>query len=375
MQRLQQRNVAQLRLRNQHLAQQTFENPADVVRWFGAVQAQDFAAAQWALGLRTKGAVLSDVQEAIVRREIVRTWPMRGTLHFVARDDVRWMLELLTSRVIRSASARHRQLELDDRVFARAEKVISKALLGGRQLTRPAVYEALGAAGIATRESRGLHIIGYLAMRRVLCFGAHAGKQPTLVLLDEWVPNAKSMPRDVALAELALRYFTSHGPATVQDFSWWAGLTLRDARSGAESARPQLVNETVDGISYWLSESRGSPRRSKATSAHLLPAYDEYTVAYRDRSAVLTAAFAKRVNAGGGILKPVVIVDGQVVGTWNKAVQRNQVAVSVSPFTPISAAQQQRIETAAERYGAFLQMPVATSRATANRSAGRVRLT
>jgi len=354
MQRLQQRSVAQLRLRNQHLAQQTFENPADVVRWFGAVQAQDFAAAHWALGLRTKGAVLSDVQQAIVRREVVRTWPMRGTLHFVASDDVRWMLELLTSRVIRSASARHRQLELDDRVFARAEKVIGRALVGGRQLTRPALYEALGAAGIVTRESRGLHIIGYLAMRRVLCFGAHAGKQPTLVLFDEWVPNAKSMPRDVALAELALRYFTSHGPATVQDFSWWAGLNLRDARSGIESARPQLVNEDLNGISYWLSESRGSPRRSKATSAHLLPAFDEYTVAYRDRSAVLDPAFAKRVNAGGGIFKPIVVIDGQVVASWKNSVTKSGLVLSVKPFSRIDQMPWSAIDAAAQRYARFL---------------------
>ncbi len=353
--RLQQRSIAQLRLRNQYIAQQTLDSPADVVRWFGAMQAQEYAAAHWALGLRTKGAVLADIEQAIVRREIVRTWPMRGTLHLVARDDVRWMLQLLAPRTMGAASARHRELELDDRIFARAEKVIVAALKGGRQLTRPALYQALGAAGIATKESRGLHIVGHLARRSIVCFGAPVGKQPTIVLLDDWVPNAKPMTRDVALAELALRYFTSHGPATVQDFSWWSGLTLRDARSGIESARPRLVNDSIDGISYWLAESRGAARRtSRAPSAHLLPAFDEYTVAYRDRSAVLDPAFAKRVNAGGGIFNPIVVIDGQVVGSWKSQATKSGLALTISPFSRIDRTKWRAIDDAARRYARFL---------------------
>jgi hypothetical protein len=175
------------------------------------------------------------------------------------------------------------------------------------------------------------------------------------VLFDEWLPNAKALPRDAALAELALRYFTSHGPATVQDFSWWAGLTLGDARSGVESARPRVVNEVINGISYWLAESNGTSRRtSKATSAHLLPSYDEYTVAYRDRSAVLDPAFATRVNAGGGIFKPIVVIDGQVVGSWKNRVSKSGLVVTVSPFSRTGKMPWRAVDAAAQRYARFL---------------------
>ncbi|MGQ0642641.1 MAG: winged helix DNA-binding domain-containing protein [Gemmatimonadaceae bacterium] len=339
-----------------------FEKPGDLVRWFGAVQGQDYLEALWGVGLRTKGAMQQDIERAIARREIVRTWPMRGTLHFVAPDDIKWMVTHLTPRVMTAAAARHRELELDAAVFTRAAKVCERVLQGGKHLTRPALYAALGAAGIRASESRGMHIMSYLAHRGPLCFGPRSGKQATFTLLEEWIPNATMLSRDEALAELALRYFQSHGPASLHDFAWWSGLPVADARRGIESVQPLLLSEAVEGRSYWFTEqAHNTKSTTTSTRAYLLPVFDEYVVAYRERSAVRDPALTKRVNAGGGIFKPIVVIDGRVVGTWKRDFQGSGVAIAASPFTRISAEHRRKIERAARRYGAFLQMPVTTA--------------
>ncbi|HJU73130.1 MAG TPA: winged helix DNA-binding domain-containing protein [Gemmatimonadaceae bacterium] len=344
-------DVARHRLHNQHIQRPTFDDPAKVVRWFGAVQAQEFFDALWAVGLRTRGALKGTIERAIAERTIVRTWPMRGTLHFVAPDDAHWMLKLLTPRVIAASASRHRQLELDLAVFRRAEKVLISSLRGGKALTRPAIYEKLNAAGIRTHDSRGLHILGYLAQRGVICFGARDGKQATFVLLDEWVPNARALDRHDALVELARRYITSHGPATVHDFAWWAGLTVADAREGLEGA--SLRVEQIEGRSYWLASV---PRihGPKSSRAYLLPVYDEYTVAYRDRSAVLDPKLAKHVNAGGGVLRPIVVIDGRVMGTWKRSIEKGAAIVTITSFTRLPKYRREAIEDAAARYARFL---------------------
>lgn len=348
-------DVVQLRLRHQQLMRRTFDKPADLVRWFGAVQGQDYNAALWGIGLRTRGARQSDVEQAVAAREIVRTWPMRNTLHFVAAGDIRWMLELLAPRMMAATLARHRELELDDKIFARAEQVIVQALAGGRRLTRPAIYRALGAAGIATRANRGTHILAHLSLRRILCFGPRDDKHATVVLLDEWVPNAQSLARAAALAELALRYFQSHGPATAHDFAWWSGLTIGDARAGIEAVQPRLVSETVAGKTLWLVAAASGRRGATSQQrAHLLPAFDEYTVAYRDRSAVLDPEYALRVNAGGGVFKPIVVLDGRVVGTWTRTADRTGTHITIAPFGRVNAEKRHLVEGAAARYGRFI---------------------
>lgn len=349
-------DIARHRLFNQQIARPTFEKPGDLVHWFGAVQAQDYLPALWAVGLRTRRAVEATVEQAIAQRSIIRTWPMRGTLHFVAPNDAHWMLQLLTPRVVASSVRRHRELELDDAVFARAEKRVIAALQGGNRLTRRALYDALAAAGISTASSRGLHIVGYLAQRRVICFGPRAGKQPTLVLFDEWVPNAKRLERPEALTELTTRYFTSHGPATVHDFAWWSGLTIADVRAGLEGATSRLLSEVIDGRTYWF-DATTRCARSTSPKAYLLPVFDEYAVAYRDRSAVLDPLLTKRVNAGGGIFKAIIVLDGQVVGTWTRAFKKGGVTIALTPFAQLSKAHWRAIAAAAERYGEFVGMP------------------
>ena len=175
-------DVVRSRLRNQRIDVHDGETPADIVRWLGAVQAQDYRGALWGVGLRVPGVVERDVEMALADRAIVRTWPMRGTLHFVAPDDVRWMLELLAPRVIARSAGRYRQLELDEATLARCRTVVERALGGGKQLSRPAIYEVLDAAGVPTGDQRGLHILGWLAMNGAICFGAPNGSPLGIIM-------------------------------------------------------------------------------------------------------------------------------------------------------------------------------------------------
>jgi hypothetical protein len=348
-------NIPARRLHNQRIAGAGFENPAAVVTWMGAVQAQDYLGALWALGHRMKTAREDAIEQAIADRTVVRTWPMRGTLHFVAPADIRWMLALLTPRVIAGQRGRHRQLELDQAVFDRSRDLLTRALEGGRQLTRDALYETLEAARVSTAGQRGIHILARLAQDGLLCFAARQGKQQTFALLEEWVPAARMLEREEALAELAGRYFTSHGPATVHDFTWWSGLTLADAKVGIELDGPRLEREVIDGRDYWRAAEEPDVSQASPT-AWLLPPFDEYTIAYKDRSAVLDPAQGG-VISGNGIFYPVIVLDGRVAGTWKRVFKKGSVVITLSPFAPLKKKERQAVAVAAERYGVFLGMP------------------
>jgi hypothetical protein len=336
-------STAQQRLRTQRLAGAGFDSPADVVRWFGAVQAQDSAGALWAVGMRATGATAADVEQAIAARAIVRTWPLRGTIHFVAPEDVGWMLTHFAPRTIARAAPRLRQLELDARVLAKSRAIFVRALQGGRQLTRPRLYALLERAGIVTRDNRGLHILWRCAHDGLICFAAREGKQPAFALLDEWVPRAGMRDRDDALAELARRYFTSHGPATVQDFIWWSGLSAAEGRKAQELAGP-------------LPDSaKTTHSRVRSPHAVLLPPYDEYTVAYRDRSAALDPAHA---GAGrNGIFSPTIVLDGRIAGTWTRRIEADAVTIALKPFAKLTGARARSVAAAAARYGKFIGRP------------------
>jgi len=345
-------DIVKLRLDAQRISATTFTRPAEVVAWLGAVQAQDYLGALWAVGLRLTRAREQDIERALADRSIVRSCPMRGTLHFVAAADARWMLDLLAPKVVTGAAGRFRALDIDDTTIARARRVLAKRLQGA-PLTRPAVYDVLERAKISTVGQRGIHILWRLAHECVLCFGPREGKQQTFVLFDEWLPRAKRLPREEALAELAGRYFTGHGPATVTDFAWWSGLKLSDARLGVHLAAPRLAEETLGGQTHWFARP-AAPSPAPRSRAYLLPAFDEFVVAYADRSAALESAHTALVNAGGGILRPTMVIDGRIVGTWKRRLGRGEVVFSPAPFTALSKAKAQAAARAFERYAAFL---------------------
>ena len=320
------------------------------------MQAQDYRNALWAIGLRTTGATEASVEHAIANREIVRTWPMRGTLHFVAAVDVHWMLELLTPRVLAAAVKRAEQHGLDAATLSRCRKLVGSVLAGGRQLARESLFVMLQKEGIATDAQRGYQILWRLAQERLICGGPREGKQPTFVLLDEWVAaSRRSKPVD-PLAELAARYFASHGPATLQDFVWWSGLKVSDARAATASA--ELARNIINGVEYWT-YGEEPPLHKKATEARLLPAFDEYLLGYRDRTAVLDAAQAGKVVPGNnGVFLPTVAVNGRVVGTWKRHAKTGTVTVKISAFDAGTTIPPRKLESAASAYGRFVGHPV-----------------
>ncbi len=355
--------LAARRLLNQQIAAATCTTPAEVVSHLLAMQAQDYLGTLWAVGLRLPGSTERTIEAALENRSIVRTWPMRGTLHVVAAADVRWLLDLLAPRRLAQAAYRRRQLDIDEDTLARSRAVCQKALQGGRQLERGAMFALLESHGISTAGQRGIHILGTLAQEGLLCLGARSGKQFTFALLDEWVPHARSLPRDEALAELARRYCVGHGPAAVQDFAWWSGLTLSDARAALAAAAPHLQQEVIDGDTYW--QAAGAPDAANvdseelADAVHLLPGFDEYLLGYTDRSAVLDPRHALLTHPGtNGMMLPVLVVGGRVVGVWKRAIKKKAVALNFTPFEPLTVAQKEAVAGAAERYGHFLQLPV-----------------
>jgi hypothetical protein len=355
--------IAHSRLTQQRIAGPTHAQPADVVSWLGALQAQDYRGALWAIGLRMIGATERSVEQAIAERTIVRTWPQRGTLHFVAAQDVRWLLALLTPRVIAHSAGRYRQLELDEATFSRSKEVFARALQGGQQLTRDEMLHALAQAGIAVSASgsgqRGYHLLARAAQDALICFGVPRGKQQTFVLLDEWLPASDWRTGDEALAELTTRYFTSHGPATVQDLLHWSGLTAAEVKRGLAAAGTALTSETSEERVYWLAREllEGG---SDARSLHLLPAFDEYLLGYRDRRAVLAPAHAQRIHPGNnGMFSPTLVVDGRVTGVWQRTRKKNALVIDVTPFRPLTSAETRDLGAAAERYAAFLELPLA----------------
>jgi hypothetical protein len=266
---------------------------------------------------------------------------------------VHWLLELLAPRTIaRNAARQEKVYGVDTAIIQRSRKALEKSLRGGGRLTRAGVYEVLERAKIDSGSQRGLQIIWRLAHDGLLCFGAREGKQQTFVLLDEWIrPPHRSMEPDEALAELARRYFVGHGPATHTDLAWWAGLTTADAKRAAEAAAPQLQTDTVDGKRFYFVEPSEVPSHK---GVFLFPAFDEYIVGYRDRSAVIAAKWANRFEARNGMLEPTVVVGGQVVGTWKRALSRKAVEVTPTLFRPLSKTEEGAFEDAVGRYASFL---------------------
>ncbi|HEX9533086.1 MAG TPA: winged helix DNA-binding domain-containing protein [bacterium] len=351
-------DIARYRFSNQLIARQSVRTPADVVAWLGAMQAQDFLGAKWSVGLRAPGVSDATVEQALADRTIIRTWPMRGTLHFVTPDDVRWMLALLTPRVLSASKGRWQALELNDKIFAQSRKVFHQVLRGGKHLTRSEMYQALERAKIRTSGQRGYHLLWRNAQEGLICLGAPRGKQQTFVLLDEWVPAAKPLEREEALAKLVLRYFVSHGPATVKDFVWWSGLTAKDAQAGIEVNVSRLASEVVDAKTYWMAR-RMSALQSHSRVVQLLPGFDEYILGYTERDPILDPRHARRVYSGLNLLfNPTIVIDGRIQGTWRRVIRKETVDLSLHPFKRLNTAEAQGLRRATQRYGEFLRLRV-----------------
>jgi hypothetical protein len=346
-------DIPRQRLRNQHLTGPGLKHPAEVVGWLVAVQAQDYAGAKWALGLRVRRAVDQTIEQAFTAGTILRTHLMRPTWHFVSPADIRWLLALTAPRVHQSNALQYRKLELDRAVLRRSSAALEKALQGGRLLDRGQLRGVLERAGVHTRGPLRLgYILMYAELEGIICSGPRRGKQFTYALVEERVPPARALLREEALAELARRYFTSHGPATVRDLAKWSGLTIADARRGLEAVRGQLEQQAAAGQTFWFADLP-RPRKAASPSALLLPNYDEYTVGYRDHSLVFDLSHRFDLIYGH-----ILVLDGRVAGTWRRTLKKSEVVIETNTLAPLTKAETRAVGEAADRYGAFLGLPV-----------------
>jgi hypothetical protein len=313
--------VALLRLAAQQLAGPRATTPADAVRRLTAVQGQDYPGAITSIALRTAERRRKDVEAAFDDGEVVRSWPMRGTLHVLAADDLHWMLELLGTRALAGLAGRRERLALTEADAERARELVVAALAGGGRMRRADLLTVIHGGGVATTGQRGYHLLWFLAQTGTLCLGPTDGAGEQLfVLLDEWARTPRRLSGEEALGELALRFFLGHGPATVQDLARWAGITLRDARAGLAIARPDLAALDVEGVEHFLDPTtpeRLAVCRDEARGLFLLPGFDEFVLGYGDRRAILEAEFTGHIVPGGnGMFRPTVVHGGRIVGTW-----------------------------------------------------------
>ena len=350
-------DIGQQRLHTQQIAASSFATPSEVVTWLGALQGQDYLGSKWAIGLRLPGGTDAAVEAAIADKSILRTWALRGTLHFVAATDLRWLVALMAPVVLASKARRFRELALDEATLARSNALLAQAVQDGEPHSRTELFAMLDAHGLATGGQRGIYMLLSASLDGLIYQGVAHRNVPTFRALDGTIPQGKLLTHDEAVVELAQRYFTSHGPATQQDFAWWSGLPAADTRLALAELKPHLSQAQVDGKTYWMANQPALP--TSAEVVHLLPGFDEYLLGYRHRDAVLDPQYANRIVPGGnGIFYPTIVSKGRVVGTWKRLFKKGALVITQTPFTPLTAGEQDAFVVAAQRYGEFLDMPV-----------------
>jgi hypothetical protein len=342
------------RLANQRITRPGPGSPAKLVEWLGAVQAQEYGPARWALGVRlSSGWTDARIARSIDRGEILRTHVLRPTWHFVARSDIRWMLELTGPQVLRRMSTYDRQLGLDAAVLTRATEIIERALGDGGCLTRGELGTNLERAGLPGKSTHLAHIAMHAELERVICSGPRRGKQLTYMLLADRAPDARTLYHDEALAELARRYFQSHGPATIRDFVWWSGLRTADAKRGLEIIRAK--SHHMDGLTYWTIGRVPARSSRREPTLLLLPIYDEYLVAYRDRLVVPHSLYSWSRGVG---IRHSLVISGQLAGTWRTVFGVSKMVIEVEPTRRLTPGERRALVQAVVRYQRFLGAPV-----------------
>ncbi len=353
--------IAIARLINQQIVGTGFKKPQDLVSWMGAMQAQDYQMSKWAVGIRLSGTTDATIENALNKGEILRTHILRPTWHLVAPYDIRWMTELTAPQIISSMKSRLKELEITPEILKKSNVIIEKALSGNKHLTREELMAALEAQNIATKggDNRPAHLMYMAELSNIVCSGINKGKQQTYALLDERVPVHKAISREEALAKLAHRYFSSHAPATLPDFCWWSGLTQGDAKKGIEAIKKDFIFEKINEQTYLIPNTFKIPKQSE--SIFLLPAFDEYIISYKDRSAVLSETeHHKKSISNNGIFRPVIIHNGQAIGIWKRTVKKDKVIIEPEFFETRHHHKKELTEDAAKNYGTFLELKTET---------------
>ncbi|MEI6408098.1 MAG: winged helix DNA-binding domain-containing protein [Bacteroidota bacterium] len=344
--------ITRQRLYNQQIAATQFKTLAELVGWLGAMQAQEYGQSKWAVGVRLPGCTDAMVEQALADRSILRSWVMRGTLHTVAAADIHWMLDLLAPRLLTATVGRKKQLGLEQPMLHRSLQLLESGL-EGREMTRDQLISYFAQSGFDFTSHHIYHIMHHAALEQVVCVGVRVGNEPTFTLLSDRVPAPVRMTREEALATLAARYFNSRGPASLQDFIWWSGLTVKEAQKGFESVKNDLDELIYEGQSFWGPKDQFM-EKTPAKRLFLLPGFDEYILGYRDRSLFLKPGDTSIVVHSNGIFNPMIVLDGQVVGVWKKTIKKNAVLLEPNTFVALDGEARFFLEEERLRYEAFL---------------------
>ena len=345
--------IVRRRLHEQRLTGEPFATPAEAVAWSGAVQAQEYAEALWSLGMRVRDGRAADIEAACDRGELLRTHVLRPTWHFVAAADLRWLLRLTGPRVQAKSAARYRELGLDESMLAHAGETLAATLADGAPRIRRELAAALEAAGIDSSGQRIAHIVMHAELAGIVASGPRRGKQHTYLPLEGRVPPAPARSHEDDVAALVVRYFESHGPATLRDFAWWSGLTTADAKAGIAAAGDRLTSVPSADGTPWIASAQpaaGTPPRS--SGAFLLGTYDEAVVGYRDLRNV-----PARGRPDSTLLARPIVIDGRTVGRWTRRLGRREVTVHAALDVTPSARQLAALRAAADRFGTFIGLP------------------
>lgn len=348
------REIVFLRLKNQQLTSTDHQTPKQLVGWMGAMQAQDYNQAKWAIGVRMPHLKEEHIEDAFNRGEILRTHIMRPTWHFVSADDIYWMLELTAPQIKAVLNSRHRELGITEFLVNKCYLVIEDAINSNEHqaLTREELLQELDHAGIPTDLQRASHFMLRAEIDGIVCSGPIKAKKQTYALLNKRVPVRKTLTREEALAKLAQSYFRSHGPATAADFTWWSGLSATEVRKGLEMIKNDLVSVKIASDTYWYDESSFKTEKL-SDSVYLLPAFDEFLISYKNRSASITVEDHKKAISSNGIFRPVVLVDGQISGLWKKVIKKESISIETEYFRPHNKTEEQGIAKAAALFSDF----------------------
>jgi len=287
--------------------------------------------AKWALGIRLQNSTEIVINNEIDSGSIIRTHLLRPTWHIVSSDDIFWIQELTAPQIKSSLKFRDKQLGLTDTIFEKCNKIFEKTLRDSNHKTREELIQELINAKIEIDNNRASHIFLRAEIDGIICSGKQKGGKPTYAILTEWVPLKNRTYRDEALKELALRYFTSRGPATIQDFSWWSGLSSRNSTLALELNKPDLVSETIEGKTYWFVYTSDITKPVKK-EIYLLPAFDEFLISYRDRTASLLSIENKKTISNNGVFYPTILIGGQIIGTWKRNIKGNHIILTINLF-------------------------------------------
>jgi hypothetical protein len=348
-------DISNLRLLNQQINAHKFSNARDIANWMGAVQSQDFSMSKWAFGIRLGNSTDKAIENEINNGQILRTHVLRPTLHLVSAENIRWLLKLTAPGIKSRLKSRHNELELTESLFKKCSTIIRNTLEGDMHLTREELFALLVKAKIRVENQRGYHILVRAELDGLVCSGIVKGGKQTYALLDERVPVTKDLTREESLKKIARIYFSSRGPAASQDFQWWSGLSASDSRNALEIVKPDLVSEKAGSNTFWLLNSPAIPEIEN-TTVHLLPAFDEFLISYKDRSASLPLVNFKKAVSENGIFRPVIVVNGHVKGLWKRTIKKNKVIIETELFEPVNKSIQNQIEKGMEAFGGFLEI-------------------